>query len=130
MSPVRLKRRRIVTDLAGAQRVLVEDTPLPAGWQEGEVVAPTAQPTVAAPPTPVGDGDPTVAVQTPATQPTVAGPPASGASTPDLDDMTVPQLEDEASRRNVDIDTIEGTGQNGAVLKADLVSALRADEAR
>lgn len=47
---------------------------------------------------------------------------------PDLHDMTVDELEDEASRRNVAIDIIEGTGHDGAVLKADLLAALEATQ--
>ncbi len=47
---------------------------------------------------------------------------------PDLHDMTVDELEDEAFRRNVDIDTIEGTGADGAVLKTDLLAALTATQ--
>lgn len=47
---------------------------------------------------------------------------------PDLHDMTVDELEDEAFARNVDIDTIEGTGADGAVLKSDLLAALTATQ--
>lgn len=47
---------------------------------------------------------------------------------PDLHDMTSAELEDEAFRRNVDIDTIEGTGHDGSVLKTDLLAALTATQ--
>ena len=48
MSPVRLLRRRIVTDATGVERVLIGDAPLPLGFTErdGTTVGPIVVPAV------------------------------------------------------------------------------------
>lgn len=42
----------------------------------------------------------------------------------DLSDLTVDELEDRLGDR---LDSVEGTGKNGNVLKADLIKALESD---
>lgn len=49
-------------------------------------------------------------------------PPGITGDEENLEKLTVPELEDEAALRGVDID--EGSGKGGAVVKADLVGAV------
>lgn len=51
---------------------------------------------------------------------------SSGSSGPDYSKMTPAELQGEADKRELEV---EGSGANGNVVKADLVSALEADDA-
>lgn len=77
---------------------------------------------------PVGDfvtGD-TGGPDTPAPDASVTGPGDVPAGSPDsYDDLTVPELQDLADERGLQV---EGTGADGNVLKGDLVAALEADD--
>lgn len=47
----------------------------------------------------------------------------------DYEAMTVPLLEAEIERREIDISEIEGTGKDGNVVKPDLIHVLMLDDA-
>jgi hypothetical protein len=83
---VRLKRRRVVTDLAGAERVLMEDAPLPEGWTEGgrRKTAVVGAPVTTSAPAPAGH-EPTVPVTTTVATPATSTTPGTGTA----DNVTV-----------------------------------------